>query len=205
MAKTPSSKRWLQEHARDPYVRQARRSGYRSRAAYKLIDIDRRDRLFGPGMNVVDLGAAPGGWSQVARERVGADGTVLAVDILEIPAIPGVRSIRGDFTHAAVMQEILAEVRGSVDLVLSDMAPNMSGMTVVDQSRIISLAECALEFAEEALRRGGDLLVKAFQGDGFEAFRRRLRAGFAEVASRKPQASRRRSSEIYLLARGYGA
>jgi 23S rRNA (uridine2552-2'-O)-methyltransferase len=197
-----SSKRWLREHERDIYVQKARGEGYRSRAAYKLKEIDRRDRLIRPGMTVVDLGAAPGGWSQVVRERLGSQGAVIAVDILEMPSLAGVTFIRGDFTDAAVFNQVMAAAGGGVDLVLSDMAPNMSGMRAVDQPRMMYLAECALAFAEQALRQEGDVLLKVFHGEGFDAFLRMLRARFAKVAIRKPDASRDRSSETYVLARG---
>ena len=197
-----SSKRWLREHERDIYVQKARGEGYRSRAAYKLKEIDRRDRLIRPGMTVVDLGAAPGGWSQVVRERLGSQGAVIAVDILEMPSLAGVTFVQGDFTDAAVLNQVMAAAGGGVDLVLSDMAPNMSGMRAVDQPRMMYLAECALAFAEQALRPEGDVLLKVFHGEGFDAFLRMLRARFAKVAIRKPDASRDRSSETYVLARG---
>ncbi|MGQ0656525.1 MAG: RlmE family RNA methyltransferase [Chromatiales bacterium] len=204
MSRSSSSERWLREHGRDLYVQKAKRAGYRSRAAYKLAEIDRRDRLLRPGLVVVDLGAAPGGWSQVACERIGSRGVVVAVDVLEMASLAGVTFIRGDFTEPSVLQEVLATVGDGVDLVLSDMAPNMSGMKALDQARIMRLAESALAFAEQALRPGGDLLVKAFYGEGLDEFLRALRGRFAKVATRKPQASRGRSSETYLLARGYG-
>lgn len=205
MAKSSSSKRWLREHATDLYVQKARSEGYRSRAAYKLIEIHRRDRLLRPGMTVVDLGAAPGGWSQVARELVGDAGIVIATDVLPMPALAGVDFIEGDFTEAVVFERILAALQGRpADLVLSDMSPNMSGMKAVDQARSMGLAECALEFAAKALKPGGDLLVKVFHGEGFDAYLRELRQRFAKVSVRKPKASRDRSSETYVLARGHG-
>lgn len=197
-----SSRRWLREHERDVYVQKARGEGYRSRAAYKLKDIDRRDRLLRPGMTVVDLGAAPGGWSQVVRARLGTRGTVIAVDMLEMPSLAGVTFIQGDFTDADVLRAVREAAAGGVDLVLSDMAPNMSGMRAVDQPRMMHLAECALAFAEQTLKPGGDLLLKVFHGEGFDEFLRMLRARFAKVAIRKPEASRDRSSETYVLARG---
>jgi len=204
MAKTSSSKRWLREHERDVFVKKAKGEGYRSRAAFKLLQIDQRDRLFRPGMTVVDLGAAPGGWSQVARQRIGSGGTVVAVDVVELPSLPGVTFIQGDFTQPAVLEKILATVgEGSADLVLSDMAPNISGMKAVDQPRIMYLAECALAFSERALKLRGDFLVKLFYGEGFDRFLRTLRERFAKVTTRKPGASRDRSSETYVLARGY--
>jgi len=196
------SRRWLREHERDVYVQKARGEGYRSRAAYKLKEIDRRDRLLRPGMRVVDLGAAPGGWSQVVRERLGTRGTVIAVDVLEMPSLAGVTFIQGDFTDTNVLRAVQEAAAGGVDLVLSDMAPNMSGMRAIDQPRMMYLAECALAFAEQALNPGGDLLLKVFHGEGFDEFLRMLRARFAKVAIRKPDASRDRSSETYVLARG---
>lgn len=192
----------MREHERDVYVQKARGEGYRSRAAYKLKEIDRRDRLLRPGMTVVDLGAAPGGWSQVVRERLGTRGTVIAVDVLEMPSLAGVTFIQGDFTDANVLRAVREAATGGVDLVLSDMAPNMSGMRAVDQPRMMHLAECALAFAEQALKPGGDLLLKVFHGEGFDEFLRMLRARFGRVAIRKPDASRDRSSETYVLARG---
>lgn len=196
------SRRWLREHERDVYVQKARGEGYRSRAAYKLKEIDRRDRLLRPGMRVVDLGAAPGGWSQVVRERLGMRGTVIAVDVLEMPSLAGVTFIQGDFADTNVLRAVQEAAAGGVDLVLSDMAPNMSGMRAIDQPRMMHLAECALAFAEQALNPGGDLLLKVFHGEGFDEFLRMLRARFAKVAIRKPDASRDRSSETYVLARG---
>jgi len=193
----------MERHVADPYVRKAKALGYRSRAAFKLAGIDRTDRLFAPGQRVVDLGAAPGGWSQVAAEKVGAGGQVIAVDILEMTPLPGVRFIRGDFTEAAVLREVEHALGAArVDLVLSDMSPNLSGVGAADQARSIELCELALEFGLAHLKPGGGLLVKAFQGAGFPAFLQHLRASFERVASRKPDASRSRSSEMYLLARG---
>jgi 23S rRNA (uridine2552-2'-O)-methyltransferase len=193
----------MQRHVADPYVRKARAEGYRSRAAFKLAEIDRTDRLFAPGQRVVDLGAAPGGWSQVAAERIGPGGQVVAVDLLDVAPLPGVAFIRGDFTADAVLRELERALTGArVDLVLSDMSPNLSGVAASDQARSVHLCELALDFALAHLKPGGSLLVKAFQGAGFPAFLERLRASFERVASRKPDASRSRSSEMYLLARG---
>lgn len=193
----------MKEHVSDPFVRQARKEGYRSRAAYKLLEIAARDRLFRPGMTVVDLGAAPGGWSQVAVEKLGGRGKVIALDLLEMAPLPGVICIRGDFREVPVLTE-LAEVLGesSPDLVISDMSPNISGIGVSDQARSMHLAELALEFSLERLNSGGDLLVKVFQGSGFEEFLANMRAGFDRVLTRKPDASRDRSREVYLLGRG---
>jgi 23S rRNA (uridine2552-2'-O)-methyltransferase len=193
----------MQRHVADPYVRKARALGYRSRAAFKLAEIDRADRLFAPGQRVVDLGAAPGGWSQVAAAKVGPGGRVIAVDLLEIAPLPGVTAIRGDFTEETVLRAVERALGGErVDLVLSDMSPNLSGVAASDQARSICLCELALDFALAHLQPEGTLLVKAFQGAGFPAFLQRLRASFERVASRKPGASRSRSSEMFLLARG---
>jgi len=206
MARTPSSRNWLRQHVNDPYVRQARAEGMRSRAAYKLQQIAARDRLFSPGMTVVDLGAAPGGWSQVAARAVGPAGRVYALDVLEFPPMPGVVPLRGDFQDDATVLELERRLEGQrVDLVLSDMAPNMSGVAAVDQARAIALAECALEFALKHLKPQGKFLVKTFHGAGFEAFLRMMRQRFQRVVVRKPDASRSRSSEVYLLGAGLKA
>lgn len=196
-------KDWMKEHVADSYVRRAKSEGMRSRAAYKLEEIAARDRLLAPGMVVVDLGAAPGGWSQVAGRRVGAGGRVIALDLLDMPSLPGVTFIRGDFQDEAVAAE-LVRVLGSqkADLVLSDMAPNLSGVPASDQARAIALAELALDFALKHLKPKGNLLVKTFQGAGFEAFLKTMRGHFDTVVVRKPDASRSRSSEVYLLGKG---
>lgn len=202
--RTPSSARWLAEHAADPYVREARRLGYRSRAAFKLKELDERDRLFRPGMTVIDLGAAPGGWSQYARPRLGPAGTLIALDLLPMEPIPGVRFLQGDFREPAVLRALESLVaEGAADLVMSDMAPNISGVDAADQAAAMALAELALDFARARLKPGGTLLVKAFQGEGFEALVAALRAAFGRVQIRKPGASRARSREIYLLARNH--
>lgn len=204
MARSKSSGRWLREHFDDPYVRQAQALGLRSRAAFKLLEIDDRDHLLRPGLTVVDLGAAPGGWSQVVVDRVGPKGRVFALDLLAIEPLPGVTLLQGDFTDQAVLDQLLERLAGRpVDLVLSDMAPNMSGMKAVDQPRAALLAELALDCARQVLRPGGDLLLKMFQGAGFDPLLAELRAAFAKVVVRKPQASRPRSREVYLLARNY--
>jgi 23S rRNA (uridine2552-2'-O)-methyltransferase len=198
-------RRWLKERQRDKYVQSARRSGYRSRAAYKLIQIDERDRLFRRGDVVVDLGAAPGGWSQVAAARVGDSGRVFALDRLPLAPLPGVEFIQGDFLDPAVagrLRDLLGEE--GVDVVMSDMAPNISGIRHADQARVLELALSALTFAGEVIRPPGTFVVKAFHGDALEELRNQLRQNFASVAVRKPGASRDKSSEIYLLARGYG-
>jgi 23S rRNA (uridine2552-2'-O)-methyltransferase len=204
MARKGSSHRWLREHHSDEYVRRAKQEGWRSRAVYKLEEIDGKDRLFRPGMTVVDLGAAPGGWSQYAVARVGKKGAVVALDRLDMPAVDGVDFLQGDFTEQSVLDELL-ETLGDrpVDLVLSDMAPNMSGMKGVDQPAAIYLGELSLDLARQVLRPGGNLLIKAFQGEGFDELLAALRSTFGKVQVRKPGASRDRSREVYLLARNY--
>jgi len=203
MARTKSSQRWLREHHEDPYVQRARREGFRSRAVYKLQEIQDRDRILRPGRVVIDLGAAPGSWSQFAVRRVQPGGVVIALDILAMEPLPGVEFIQGDFRELQPL-EALRERLGArrADLVMSDMAPNMSGMRAVDQPRVIYLAELAVEWTREVLHPGGDLLVKVFQGAGFDPLLKELRLRFTKVLVRKPEASRARSAEIYLLARG---
>ena len=205
MAKrSKSSARWLAEHAADPYVKRAHEEGWRSRAAFKLEDIQQSDRILRPGMTVVDLGAAPGGWSQYAARLLGEKGRVIAMDILEMPAIPGVEFLQGDFNDEAVLQRLLELVGpGRVDLVMLDMAPNMMGISDVDHDRSMNLVELALDFAGRTLRPGGDFLAKVFQGRGFQPFVAQLRQQFESVKLRKPKASRARSAEVYVLARGY--
>ena len=203
MARSKSSRGWLHEHVTDPYVRRARSEGFRSRAAYKLQQIANRDRLFTPGMTVVDLGAAPGGWSQIAASAVGPRGRVIAVDLLEMDALPGVIRVQGDFGEEAVLARLERELHGKpVDIVLSDMAPNISGVASADQARAVALAELALEFALKHLKPQGKFLVKAFHGAGFEGLLQTMRQRFAKVTIRKPEASRSRSSEVYLLGAG---
>jgi 23S rRNA (uridine2552-2'-O)-methyltransferase len=202
MAKT--SKAWMREHVTDPYVKRANAEGYRSRAAYKLQQIDARDKLLKAGMTVVDLGAAPGGWSQVAAEGVGPTGRVIALDILEMRQVPGVTVICGDFNHAATLQALEQALDGSsVDLVLSDMAPNISGIASADQARAMGLAELAINFASKHLKPQGNFLVKTFQGAGYEGLVQSLRRSFLKVYTRKPDASRSRSSEVYLVGKGF--
>jgi len=203
MARNKTSKAWMREHVTDRYVKLAQAEGARSRAAYKLQQIDERDRLLKPGMTVVDLGAAPGGWAQIAAKRVAPGGRVIAVDLLEMPALAGVVFIRGDFRSEATLAE-LERLLGNqpVDLVLSDMSPNITGIASVDQARAGTLAELALEFALKHLKPQGNFLVKSFQGEGFEAFVKVLRRHFTQVVTRKPRASRSRSSEVYLLGKG---
>ena len=198
------SRRWLEEHRRDAFVRRARAEGLRSRASFKLAELADRDRLFRPGGVVVDLGAAPGGWSQVAAERVGAQGRVIALDILPMDPLPGVEVLQADFRDEAALVALREALAGRpVDVVLSDMAPNMSGVRAVDQPRSMHLAELALDFATEVLEPGGSLLVKVFQGEGFDEYLREARRRFEQVAMRKPDASRARSREQYLMARGF--
>lgn len=204
MARSKSSNRWLDEHFSDPYVKQSQKDGYRSRASYKLIELDQKDRLFKPGMSVVDLGSAPGGWSQVAADRVGDRGTVLASDILPMDSIAGVEFIQGDFTEEAVLEQLLAALGGQkADLVISDMAPNMSGMNAVDQPAAIYLVELALDMARQVLKPGGHFVAKVFHGEGFDPLLQDTRNAFSKVAVRKPEASRARSREVYLVARGF--
>ena len=204
MSRTKSSQRWLARNARDKYVKRARQEGARSRAIYKIEEIDQRDRLLRPGMTVVDLGAAPGGWSQYVKSRVGDSGRVLALDILPMEPIVGVEFIEGDFTEQPVLDSLLHQLNDKkVDLVISDMAPNMTGVASVDQARSMHLAELALEFVDKALSPGGSLLIKTFQGAGFNEFHAHLRRRFEKLVARKPSASRAESKEIYLLGRGF--
>jgi 23S rRNA (uridine2552-2'-O)-methyltransferase len=200
---TSSSQRWLREHFSDPYVQRAQREGMRSRSAFKLEELLEKDHLLRPGMVVVDLGAAPGGWSQVAAAALKGRGRVIALDILPMEALAGVEILQGDFTEESVLRQLEASLGGqSVDLVLSDIAPNISGVAAVDQARSMYLAELVLAFAQAHLVRKGDLLIKLFQGEGFDDFLRELRACFSKVILRKPKASRGRSREIYALATG---
>jgi 23S rRNA (uridine2552-2'-O)-methyltransferase len=203
VARSKSSSRWLQEHFSDPYVKKAQAEGWRSRAVFKLDELIERDRLLKPGMLVVDLGAAPGGWSQMVRERLGDRGRIIALDILPMQGIGGVDFILGDFRENEVLTRLQQVLDGSkVDLVLSDMAPNMSGVGAVDQDRSMVLAELAADFAENHLLAGGSFLTKLFQGQGFDDYIRRLRNHYASVSIRKPKASRARSNEVYALATG---
>jgi 23S rRNA (uridine2552-2'-O)-methyltransferase len=203
MKRSKTSKAWMREHVSDFFVKQAKKEGYRSRAAYKLIEIAERDHLLAPGITIVDLGAAPGGWSQVAIERLGPNGRVIAVDFREMLPLPGVTFVQGDFTEASVLAQ-LEETLGKcpVDLVISDMSPNISGIGMVDQARGMHLAELALDFSLTRLNSGGNFLVKVFQGSGFDEFLRIMRGSFNRVVTRKPGASRGRSSELYLLGLG---
>ncbi len=201
MAKSKTSKQWLKEHFDDLYVRRSQEEGYRSRASFKLLEMQEQDGLIRPGMTVVDLGAAPGGWSQVAADLVGNKGQVIASDILPIDSLAGVDFLQGDFTEPEVLKSLLAILtEASADLVISDMAPNMSGMKEIDLPRVMYLAELALDMAKTVLKPGGGFLVKVFHGEGYEALQRELKGSFSSVKVRKPKASRARSSEIYLLA-----
>ena len=202
--RSKSSRRWVSEHESDEFVRRARQEGWRSRAVFKLEEIQRKDHILRPGMVVVDLGAAPGGWSQYARHVMGDRGEVFAVDILPMDPVAGVTYIQGDFCDEKVLEELNDALEGkNVDLVLSDMAPNISGITAVDQPRAMYLAELALDFARSHLVAGGALVAKVFQGEGFQDFIRELRASFGSVRTRKPAASRARSREVYAVARNY--
>ena len=203
MAKSKSSQNWLQEHFNDPYVKRAQKEGVRSRAVFKLEELDKKDKLLRPGMAVVDLGSAPGGWSDYALRRVGDKGTVVALDILPMTPLTGVHFIQGDFREESVLNELEQVLDGqSIDLVLSDMAPNLSGVDAIDQPSSMLLAELAFDFADQHLTKNGVFLTKVFQGAGFDQYLKTLRARFQKVVSRKPDASRQRSREVYLLARG---
>jgi 23S rRNA (uridine2552-2'-O)-methyltransferase len=200
--RTKSGSAWMHEHVTDPYVKKAQQDGYRSRAAYKLLEIDQRDHLLRPGMTVVDLGAAPGSWCQVAVQKMKNRGRVLAIDLLPVAPLPGVESLEGDFTDAAALAWLEEKLQsGRVDLVLSDMAPNISGVMLSDQARHYELCELALDFAVNWLKPDGAFLVKVFQGVGFEDFRAQMRQAFEQVVIRKPDSSRDRSTEVYLLGK----
>ncbi|WKE66594.1 23S rRNA (uridine(2552)-2'-O)-methyltransferase RlmE [Gallaecimonas kandeliae] len=202
--RSASSSRWLKEHFDDPYVLEAQKRGLRSRAVFKLEEIQSKDRLLRPGMTVVDLGAAPGGWSQLASELVGDQGEVIACDILPMDPLPGVAFLQGDFRDEAVLGALLERIGGrQVDVVLSDMAPNMSGTKGVDQPRAMYLVELALDMCHQVLAPGGSFAVKVFMGEGFEEYMKAVRAAFTVVKTRKPDSSRSRSSEVYIVATGY--
>jgi 23S rRNA (uridine2552-2'-O)-methyltransferase len=203
MAKNKTSRQWVHDHINDPYVKQAQAQGYRSRAAFKLLQIDERDHLLVPGRVVVDLGSTPGGWSQVASKKTAPGGRVIALDLLPMDPVPGVHFIQGDFREEETLVQLVSALEGRpVGLVLSDMAPNMTGISVTDQARSIHLLELALEFSREYLKTGGDMLVKVFQGTGFDSLRREMEQLFTAVLVRKPDSSRDRSAEVYLLCRG---
>jgi len=204
MAKSKSSKSWLKEHFDDEYVRRSQQDGYRSRAIYKLIEIDKKDRLLKPGMSIIDLGAAPGGWSEYCVKKLGKKGTVVALDILAMEPIDGVTIIQGDFREDTVFTALMSVMNESLaDLVISDMAPNISGMDSVDMPRAYYLCDLALDLARQVLKPGGNLLVKLFQGEGFEVYNKELKVSFGKVVMRKPKASRARSREMYALATGF--
>lgn len=201
MKRNKTSRAWVQEHVNDHYVQRAKADGYRSRAAYKLLEIDTKDRLFHAGQRVVDLGSAPGGWSQVAVERVKPGGKVLAIDLLPMQPVPGCLFIQGDFRDAAARQALSKHLNGHVDLVITDLSPNLTGITDVDQARWRELADLSMAFAQEHLAPTGTFLIKVFQGDEAAEYREQLQQQFSRVEVRKPKASRDRSTEFYLLAR----
>ncbi|MHC8404252.1 23S rRNA (uridine(2552)-2'-O)-methyltransferase RlmE [Pseudomonas sp. TMB3-21] len=204
MARSKTSLKWLQRHVNDPYVKQAQKDGYRSRASYKLLEVQEKYKLIRPGMSVVDLGAAPGGWSQVTSRLIGGQGRLIASDILEMDSIPDVTFIQGDFTRDEVLAEILEAVGNSqVDLVISDMAPNMSGTPEVDMPKAMFLCELALDLAARILKPGGNFVIKVFQGEGFDAYVKDARQKFDKVQMIKPDSSRGSSREQYMLAWGY--
>lgn len=200
MKRTKTSKQWMQEHVNDPWVQRAKAEGYRSRAAFKLIEIDQKDRLLAKGQVVVELGAAPGSWTQVVVKKVMPGGRVIALDLLDLAPIEGVEFIQGDFTEDVILADLERRLEGRpVDLVLSDIAPNISGIATIDQGRSIYLCELALDFSVQHLVPGGKMLVKVFQGSGFDEYRKAMGQVFGQVVVRKPAASRDRSSEVYLL------
>ncbi len=204
MARSKSSNQWMQEHFDDEYVKRAMSEGYRSRSTFKLIEIQEKDRIIKTGMNIIDLGAAPGGWSEYARGIIGKKNKVIALDLLEIEPIEGVDFIQGDFREDEVLDELYKVLNGvPVDLVMSDMSPNISGNKAIDQPRIIYLADLALDTAKEVLTKGGTFLIKMFQGAGFDEYKREVDACFSRVVIRKPKASRARSKEVYILAKGF--
>ncbi|ADZ93273.1 23S rRNA (uridine(2552)-2'-O)-methyltransferase RlmE [Marinomonas mediterranea] len=204
MARSKSSNRWLDEHVNDPYVKQAQVDGYRSRASYKLLELNDKDKLIKPGNLVMDLGSAPGGWSQIASKLVGNKGKVIASDILPMDSLAGVEFIQGDFTEQSVFDEIMVAVNGApVDVVVSDMAPNLSGIASSDQASSIYLVELALDMATQVLKPKGSFAVKVFHGEGYDAFVKEVRKHFQTVVVRKPDSSRARSREVYLVGKGF--
>lgn len=212
-SRSKSSSRWLQEHFDDEYVRKAQAEGYRARSVYKIKEIDEKDRLIRPNSVIVDLGAAPGGWTQYAAQKVGDKGQIFALDILPMDSLAGVDIIQGDFTDEAVLNQLLSAIsqryginpenKAVIDLVISDMAPNISGMKAIDQPRAMLLAELAVDFAYRTLKPSGGFVTKIFQGEGFEAYLQNLRQYFQKVTTRKPKSSRDRSQEVFLVATGY--
>jgi 23S rRNA (uridine2552-2'-O)-methyltransferase len=204
MARSKSSSQWLQQHVNDPFVKQAQKDGYRSRSAYKLLQLQEKDRLIQPNMLIVDLGAAPGGWSQVAGRLIGRRGRVVATDILPMDSLPNVEFIQGDFTHEAVLAQVLGALGGKQpDLVICDIAPNISGIDSADQAASMYLVELALEMVRQVLKPGGVFVTKLFQGAGSDEYLKQVRKSFEKVAVRKPEASRPRSREVYLVAKGF--
>ena len=204
MARSKSSRRWLDRHVSDEFVKRAQRDGYRSRAAYKLLEIQQKDQILRRGQLVVDLGAAPGAWSQVARDILGETGQIIALDILPMDPLPGVEIIQGDFRENSVAETLLQRLAGrKADVVISDIAPNITGTAAIDQPRAMYLCELALDFCCESLKRGGDFIVKAFQGEGYDLYMQTLRKNFANVVVRKPKASRDSSREVYLVGRNF--
>lgn len=204
MARTSSSQRWLAEHFSDPYVKKAQAAGYRSRATFKLLEIQNKEKIIKPGMTIIDLGAAPGGWSQIAAELVGAKGRIIALDILPMEPLANVTCIQGDFREENVFEELLAAINNTqVDLVFSDMSPNISGNKHIDLPRSYHLADLSLDLVNRVLKEKGDLLIKVFQGTGFDELLKKMRNAFDRVIVCKPQASRARSNEKYFLGRGY--
>lgn len=206
MARSKTSADWLKEHVDDVYVQKAQQDGYRTRASYKLIELDEKDKLLKPGMTVIDLGAAPGGWSQVVTRRLNGSGVIIASDILPMDPIEDVNFIQGDFTEESVFDELMAVVDGRpVDLVISDMAPNMSGVASIDQPGSMYLVELALDMARQVLKPNGQFVAKVFQGEGFDEYIKELRSSFSKVMIRKPKASRARSKEVYVVGKGFRA
>lgn len=204
MSRSKSSPRWLKQHFNDPYVKRAHQEGLRSRSAYKLLEIQEKNKIIKPGMTVVDLGAAPGGWSQLAARLVGDHGKVFALDILPMMPLPNVDFIQGDFREETIFQQFLKHIQSHpIDIVISDIAPNLSGLRSVDQPRAMALAELALDFAQQVLKHQGNFIIKTFQGEGFETYLKLLRQLFKTVSIRKPAASRNNSAEVYLVATGY--
>ena len=204
MARSKSSARWLKEHVNDRFVKQAQKDGYRSRASYKLLELNDKDKLIKPGMLVIDLGSAPGGWSQIAGELVGEQGKLIASDILPMDPLPDVEFIQGDFTEESVFNEIMAAIAGRpVDVVISDMAPNLSGISSADQAASIYLIELALDMAQQVLKPKGSFIAKAFQGEGYDAYVAQVREHFDSVVIRKPDSSRARSREVYIVGKGF--
>ena len=206
MARSKSSADWLREHVEDIYVQKAQQDGYRTRASYKLIELDEKDQLIKPGMTIIDLGAAPGGWSQVVSRKLNGNGIIIASDILPMDPIADVNFIQGDFTEESVFEELMGIVNGRpVDLVISDMAPNMSGQASIDQPGSMYLVELALDMARQVLKPNGQFVAKVFQGDGFDEYVKALRESFSKVLIRKPKASRARSREVYVVGKGFRA